>query len=132
MHVTIWVASGKVRDAVNGGGKVGRSKPRPYHTGVRKEMMGVLLRMRWLVIGSICIVVLSLVSCGVGGGQNGTTMAGDGGVRKQPTMIDSTVTDGTTMSTISFRVDGAVSGGYTLSSSMTTSKLRHGHREFTI
>jgi hypothetical protein len=36
------------------------------------------------------------------------------------------------MSTISFRVDGAVRGGYTLSSSMTTSKLRHGHREFTI
>jgi hypothetical protein len=52
MHVTIWVASGKVCDAVSGRGKagwwagarrdsgrgkVGRDKPSPYHTQVRAE-----------------------------------------------------------------------------------------------
>ncbi|SRR6266567_9362395 len=92
------------------------------------EKGGILLRARWLAIGSICLVVLSLMGCGVraDGVGSGATLAGDVGVRKPTTMVDAT------MSMISFRIDGTVSGSYTLRSSTTTSKLRHGHREFTI
>jgi hypothetical protein len=97
------------------------------------EKRGVLLRVRSLVIGSICMIVLSLMGCGVGsdGVCSGATVAGDVGTRKQSTTVDG-ATGERTMSTISFKVDGTVSGSYMLRSLATTSKLRHGHREFTI
>src|SRR5262249_1893666 len=70
------------------------------------------------------------MSCGTGsaGIRNDTTGMGDVGAKKQPTTAN---TMGPT-STISFKIAGAVSGSYKLRSSTTTSKLRHGHREFTI
>jgi hypothetical protein len=118
------------RAAKYGEGKQGRDKLCPYKS--QERFMGVHLRIRWLVLGTICLIVLSLMSCraeGVGV-DNGSTAAGDVGMRKQSTSVDTA--GGGTTSTIRFRVDGAVNGNYTLRSSTITSKLRHGHREFTI
>lgn len=88
--------------------------------------MRLLARAHWLVMGSICLIVLLLVGCGTT--PDATPGGGDVGTRKQTATTDATKM----VSTISFRIDGAVRGSYTLRSSTTTSKLRHGHREFTI
>ena len=90
---------------------------------------------RWLAVLEMIGAVLMLLACGAGGNVSGpaeeaTITAGPKGAATQVTG------PGLTLNTIHFSVTGEVAGSYTITSteltSQLTSKLRHGHREFTI
>ena len=86
---------------------------------------------RWLTVLEMMGAVLMLLACGAGGNVSGSTegatvTAGPKGAATQATG------PGPTLNTIHFNVTGEVAGSYTIASTELTSKLRHGHREFTI
>jgi len=78
-----------------------------------------------LLVSVIVILLLTLTSCNA----SAPTSAPDTSV---PTATTNPVTTANAISTISFTLSGGVTGSYTLKSSPPLSKLRHGHKEFTI
>lgn len=92
-------------------------------------------RMCCRVLMGIALLLLMLVSCGEAGNTSNTETHAPGITASQangnPAGAD-TPSPVNNVSTVSFTIAGGATGSYTISSSVPTSKLRHGHREFTI
>lgn len=87
----------------------------------------------WL--GATGMVLLFLLAgCGNAGNSQGVaqkTPAKTGPIETSTSTVNATTT-ANNMSTVSFTLHGGVTGVYRIQASLPTSKLRHGHREFTI
>ena len=94
---------------------------------------------RWqqcMVLIGIFILLHGLIACAIGGnppGSAGNTPTTTNGANS-PAATNIATSDPTvdSISTISFTISGGSAGTYTLHSTPTISKLRHGHKEFTI
>lgn len=81
------------------------------------------------------VLLFLLAACGNVGTTPGVAQKAPGKTeslptgKPHPTSATSVTND---MSTVSFTLDGGARGAYTIQASLPTSKLRHGHREFTI
>lgn len=75
----------------------------------------------------VLCMVFALMGCGSATGSMGISATGTASVSGT-----STTTILNTESTISFTLSGGNTGSYTVHAAVPTSKLRHGHREFTI
>src|SRR6266481_6095701 len=92
----------------------------------------------WLVPTGMVLLFL-LAGCGNAGNSPGTVqktpaktgppLPGVSGDRPSTTNATTVAND---VSTVSFTLNGGVTGMYMIQASLPTSKLRHGHREFTI
>src|ERR1700676_2944544 len=92
---------------------------------------------RWChqIVATGMVLLFLLVGCG-------NTANSPGVVQKTPAKTEpmetgspfpiNATTIANDMSTVSFTLSGGVTGAYIIQSSLFTSKLRHGHREFTI
>jgi hypothetical protein len=87
----------------------------------------------WL--GATGMVLLFLLAgCSNAGNSPGVaqqTTANPGPIETSTSTVNATTT-ANNMSTVSFTLHGGVTGVYRIQASLPTSKLRHGHREFTI
>src|SRR2546427_6661641 len=92
---------------------------------------------RWFhSLGATGTVLLFLLAgCGNAGNSPGVvqqTPAKTGPVETSSPSTTNATTTANNMSTVSFTLHGGVTGVYMIQASLPTSKLRHGHREFTI
>lgn len=84
----------------------------------------------WLAIVVLIGLTTALVACG---SNTSNTLKGSSTSSSQEGLATTDATPPPTLtSTISFTTTGQVSGTYTITSSIQTSELRHGHKEFTI
>ncbi|QBD81796.1 hypothetical protein EPA93_39815 [Ktedonosporobacter rubrisoli] len=93
--------------------------------------MQQLWRSLLLLLG-VAIVSLSLAACGgarVDVSPGSSVQGNSATVGANPSVKTTTTSE---KSTISFTANGGVNGSYTIESALTASKLRHGHKEFTI
>jgi hypothetical protein len=82
---------------------------------------------RWTTLVAITTFIL-LAACS-GRGGTASTAGNAGGVTVRQAATPAPVNDS---SSASFTIDGALHGSYTIKATPPTSKLRHGHKEFTI
>jgi hypothetical protein len=81
------------------------------------------------------ILLFVLAGCGNADNSQGAvqkTPAKTGPLEASSPSATDVSTIANNMSTVSFTLQGGVTGMYTIDDSLPTSKLRHGHREFTI
>jgi hypothetical protein len=84
---------------------------------------------RSLVFSSL-LIVLMLAGCGKAGGTiSSSAIPATPGTEATSTLASSVGND---ESVVTFTLSGAATGSYTVDAASPTSKLRHGHREFTI
>jgi len=86
----------------------------------------------WLVSTGMVLLFL-LAGCGnAGNSPVQKTPAKTGSLQTGSPFPTNATTVANDMSTVSFTLYGGVTGAYIIRASLPTSKLRHGHREFTI
>lgn len=81
------------------------------------------------------ILLFLLAGCSNAGNSQGVaqkTPAKTGPIETSSPSTTNATTTANNMSTVSFTLHGGVTGVYRIQASLPTSKLRHGHREFTI
>ncbi len=82
---------------------------------------------------STAVVLLFLLAgCGNAGITSGVAQKAPGNTESLATGSPFPTSVTNDMSTVSFTLDGGARGTYTIQAALPTSKLRHGHREFTI
>jgi len=102
----------------------------------RKQIKGRMKIMEkqqhhWLAIFMLISLTVVLAACG---NSTSNALTGSNASSSQAGLATSTnaTPPANLTSTISFTTTGQVSGTYTITSSLQTSELRHGHKEFTI
>ena len=95
------------------------------------------MHWRWYYcLGATGMILLFLLAgCSNAGNSQGVaqkTPAKTGPVETSSPSTTNATTTANNMSTVSFTLHGGVTGVYRIQASLPTSKLRHGHREFTI
>ncbi len=79
-------------------------------------------QLSWQALFVLIGLTVALVACGGNTSNTSVSKAATTNTTPSPNLT----------STISFTTTGQVSGTYTITSSLQTSELRHGHKEFTI
>ena len=90
--------------------------------------------LHWLMSTGMILLFL-LAGCGNAGNSQGVvqkTPAKTGSLETSSPSATSATTVANDVSTVSFTLHGGVTGTDTIHAALPTSKLRHGHREFTI
>lgn len=95
-----------------------------------------MLRKRLPILLAVLLLCLLLASCAhpAPATQTPSPSLPNAGTRQAGNSSDTgnTITSDNNTSTVHFTLTGALTGTYTITSNPTLSKLRHGHKEFTI
>jgi hypothetical protein len=88
-------------------------------------------RQSWRALFALISLTIALVGCG-GSTSNALTSSNASSSEAETVTTTDATPPPTLTSTISFTITGQTNGTYTITSTLQTSKLRHGHKEFTI